>query len=190
AGIPQIAERDILATTWMAQQYCLSFDHLQQLLGRHAKAETKIPGKLSISATRDILSRWLTLGLVEEPRKVLSGYPSQIWMSRRGLTQLELPYTYYTPRPASIRHIYAVNALRLHLESHNSHTIWNPQRALVRQTPQRPTPDAELSFDQTRTTIAVQVIEHPFTLDITLRDELATLSALAIRYTSLWYFLY
>ncbi len=190
AGILQLTSRDILAATWIAQQYCISFDHLQRLLGHHAKAETKTPGKLSISATRDTISRWLTLGLVEEPRKALSGYPPHIWISRRGLTQLDLPYVYYTPRPASIRHIYAVNTVRLHLESHSLHTTWCPQRALVRETPLRPTPDAELSISKTLPTIAIQVIERPFTLDITLRDTLTTLSTLATRYTSLWYFLH
>src|SRR5215472_4253344 len=145
AGILQITERDILAVTWIAQQYCISFDHLQRLLGLHAKAETKTPDKLSISATRDTISRWLTLGLVEEPRKVLSGYPPHIWISRGGLTHLSLPYAYYLPRPTSIRHIYAVNAVRLHLESQSLYTTWYPQRTLTREQPQTPTPDAALS---------------------------------------------
>jgi hypothetical protein len=189
AGSLQITERDIYTLSWVCEMGCISFDHLQSLLGRQAKAQTKLPGKLSISATREAITRWLSLRLVEEPRKVLSGFPTHIWLSRRGLTQLALPYVYFKPRPASIPHIYATNAVRLHLETYKLQTIWYPRRALMREAQQRPTPDAELQAKKLPI-IAVQVIERPLVIDTDLRDELSTLSTLATRYTSVWYFLH
>ena len=41
AGMLQITERDIFVLTWIAEQYSISFDQLQRLLGRHAKQSTK-----------------------------------------------------------------------------------------------------------------------------------------------------
>ncbi len=90
AGILQVTERDTVALSWIAEQFCIAFDQLQRLLGRYAKAETKIPHLLSPSATRDAVNRWLQLGFVEEPRKVIAGHPPYIWLSRRGLSQLGL----------------------------------------------------------------------------------------------------
>jgi hypothetical protein len=194
AGILQITERDIAALTWIAEQSCISYDHLRQLLGRQAKAATKTQGILSISATRDTITRWLQLGLVEEPRKIISGFPPHIWLSRKGITQLSLPYAYYLPKPASIPHIYAVNTIRLYLESYHLQSTWYPQRALTRQTEQRPQPDGELRAGRLPIA-ALQVIEKPIRLDITLYDALDELTQLAERrsgseyqYSALWYF--
>ncbi len=194
AGVLQITERDLLTLTWIAEQFCISFDHLQRLLGRQAKAATKAPGVLSISATRDTILRWLQLGLVEEPRKIISGFPPHIWLSRRGLAQLALPYAYYQPKPSSIAHIYATNTIRLHVENYQLQSTWYPQRALTRETEMRPQPDGELRTGRLPVA-ALQVVEQPIRLDITLREVLDELTQLAerkrgteYRYGSLWYF--
>jgi hypothetical protein len=189
AGAVQVTERDFLVLTWTAEQFCIAFDQLQRLLGRYAKAATKTPDVLSISATRDAIGRWLQLGFVEEPRKLLTGHPSYVWLSRRGLAQLGLPYAYYKPQVSRMKHIYAVNAIRLHLETFDFQSVWYPERALTRETEQRPLPDAELRVAGS-SHVAVKVIERPFALDVTLRDELAALIELARRYTSLWYFIH
>ena len=189
AGAVQVTERDVLVLTWTAEQFCLAFDQLQRLLGRYAKAATKAPNILSVSATRDAIQRWLQLGFVEEPRKILTGHSPYLWLSRRGLAQLGLPYAYYKPQVSRMKHIYAVNAIRLHLENFDFQSVWYPERALTRETEQRPLPDAELRITGSPH-VAVKVIERPFTLDVTLRDELAALVELARRYTSLWYFMH
>ena len=36
AGILQITDRDILALTWMGEQYAITFEQLRQLLGQHS----------------------------------------------------------------------------------------------------------------------------------------------------------
>jgi hypothetical protein len=184
AGILQITERDIFALTWIAEQYSISFDQLQRLLGRHAKQATKTSGILSISATRHALDRWLQLALIETPRKVLKEHPSYIWLSRRGLSQLGLPYSYYLPKISTASHIYAVNAVRLHLESQGLLSVWQSERMLAGLTP---TPDAEVRIGSLPT-IAVQVIEREIKHDITLQDEVERLLKFINRYTRLWYF--
>jgi len=189
AGAVQVTERDVLVLTWTAEQFCLAFDQLQRLLGRYAKAATKAPNTLSVSATRDAIGRWLQLGFVEEPRKIIAGHPPYLWLSRRGLAQLGLPYAYYKPQVSRMKHIYAVNAIRLHLEGYDLQSVWYPERALTRETEQRPLPDAELRIAGLPH-VAVKVIERPFALDVTLRDELTALIELARHYTSLWYFMH
>ncbi len=119
AGAVQVTERDILVLTWTSEQFCIAFDQLQRLLGRYAKAATKAPDVLSISATCDAIQRWLQLGFVEEPRKLLTGHPPYVWLSRRGLAQFGLPYAYYKLQVSRMKHIYAANAIRLHLEGYD-----------------------------------------------------------------------
>jgi len=188
AGILQVTERDTIALTWIAEQFCISFDQLRYLLGRYAKAATKTPNVLSTSATRDAVERWLLMGFIEEPRKIISGHSPYIWLSRRGLSQLELPYAYYKPQISSIKHIYAVNAIRLHLESQSSQLYWYPERMLTKETSLRPLPDAELHTPGTQNHIAIKIIETSFKHNITLIEAIQTLKELAQRYPSLWYF--
>ena len=197
-GQLQITNRDALVLRWIAEQYTTSFDHLQLLLGRYAKATTKDPDKLSISATRDTIQRWLQLELIEQPRKLLAEHPPYIWLSRHGLTQFGLPYSYYHPKISTIHHLYTSNALRLLLE--NSGLRWTSQRTLTRATNERPLPDAELrDIDKC---IAINIIERSHLLTITLQEEQTTLQALLNRtqpqstkkakpyYTQIWYFLH
>ena len=196
AGNLQVTERDVASLTWIAEQFCISFDQLRRLLGRQPKAATKEMNVLSAPATRDIILRWLHLGLIEEPRKLFSGYPPHLWLSRRGLARLDLPYPYYEPKPARIPHVYATNTIRLHLESYGLQSLWYSHRYLIRETERRPQPDAEL-----RTVgipiIAVQVIERHHYFESTLHDAVHELTTLAMRqqdnqnrYTHLWYFLH
>jgi hypothetical protein len=186
AGILHVTERDILALQWITEQFCISFDHLRRLLGMHAKATTKTPDLLSPSATREAIERWELMGFIESPRKIIAEHPPYLWLTRKGLTQLGFPYPYYEPRPASIKHLYAANAIRLALESYGVQCDWTAYRTLRRQSQARPTPDAELRA-HTLPLIAVRVIERPLSHPVMLHDELATMQALAARYTRLWY---
>jgi|SRR5947199_4477521 len=68
AGILQVTERDITALSFIGQQYRITFDHLQTLLGRYSPAINV--DTLSVGATRNALERWLQLGYIEPPRKV------------------------------------------------------------------------------------------------------------------------
>lgn len=189
AGMLQVTERDTIVLAWIAEQFCISFDHLQYLLGRYAKAITKTPDKLSISATRDAIGRWLQLGFIEEPRKIISGHAPYIWLSRRGLTQLGLPYAYYQPQISTIKHIYAVNAVRLYLENHGLKSTWYSERMLTKEVRPRPLPDAELRVSSPKR-LAIKVIEVGFKNEATCQNALAVFTMLMRRYPTLWYFVH
>ena len=126
AGLLQVTERDITALSFIGQQYCITFDHLQTLLALHSP--TIGITLLSVGATRNALERWLQLGYIEPPRKVLHGYPICIWLSRKGLKELQFPYAYYLPNPTSLPHFYAVNAVRLRFHQLDTPTQWRAQR--------------------------------------------------------------
>jgi hypothetical protein len=193
AGILQITERDLSVLTWIAEQYCVSFDHLQRLLAFYSPGSTKRPDTLSVGATRNAIDRWLQLGYIEQPRKIIRSYSKHIWLSRKGLKELALSYSYYQPNPTTIPHLYAVNDIRLRLQQYHLSAQWVSHREAKRATGIYPVPDAELQREDT-SLIALQVIER-LTSPVTLREAYATLEALAQRrranhycYTYLWYF--
>src|SRR5579859_7367161 len=200
AGVLQVTERDSIVLAWIAEQYVISFDHLQRLLAYHTPATSKNPEVLSVSATRNAVERWLQLGFIDQPQKVIREHPTAIWLSRRGLGQLGLAYPYYQPKASSVRHFYAVNAVRLHVQRYGLASLWTSQRALGRESAERPLPDAELRRGSAH--IALQVIERSLMADITLREELEALRVLAARkvagqgrtetqrYGQIWYFLH
>jgi hypothetical protein len=188
AGILQITERDILALTWIAEQFCISYDQLQRLLALYTPAITKRPDRVAPSTAQNAIERWLHLGFIEQPVKVIREHSTYVWLSRKGIRELELPYAYYQPKPSTLRHIYAVNAIRLHLQSQGLPLAWYSWRTLFHETELRPLPDAELRA-HAAPTIAVQVIEQPLVLS-SLRDACNALTSLVQRYTSLWYILH
>ncbi|GAC1357869.1 MAG: hypothetical protein PVS3B1_07580 [Ktedonobacteraceae bacterium] len=189
AGVLQVTERDLLALTWIAAQYCISYDHLQCLLAYYTSATTKRPDKVAPSTAQNAIERWLQLGYVDIPRKIIREHPTYLWVSRKGLKDLELPYAYYTPKPSTIRHIYAVNAVRLHLQGFQLSAAWVAQRTVRTRTERRPLPDAELQM-QASPIAALQIVEQHRLLTISIQDELNALQAFAHHYTRIWYFVH
>jgi len=197
AGVLQITDRDIAVLTWIAQQYCMSYDQLHRLLAHYGDSPRKDADKVSYSATLNAVQRWLQLGLIDTPQKIMRGYTTHVWLSRRGLHQLGLPYAYYVPKPASLPHMYAMNAVRFNLQRFNLSALWIAERTLKlqsnRQLMQEPAerqtlPDAELHV-QNVPIIAIQVYEHQ-KLDTIykIQDAIHILSVLAMFYTRLWCF--
>src|SRR5579862_6846730 len=116
AGIVQTTERDLAALTWIAEQYCICYDQLQHLLAFFSPATTRHPDKVAPSTAQNAIDRWLKLGYIDTPHKIIREHSTYLWLSRKGLKDLTLPYAYYQPKPSTIRHLYAVNAIRLHLQ--------------------------------------------------------------------------
>jgi len=189
AGVRQVTERDIFALTWIAEQYCISVEQLQRLLGRYPKATTKTPDTLSLSATRHAVERWLHLELIEAPRKILATHAPYVWLSRRGLAHLDLPYSYYQPKPRVLAHLDAMNSIRLHVERFFPPATWYSHRLLILMNQSRPAPGAELHAGAA--IIAIQLVERSRLHTLTLKEEIDTLQHLATRnYSSFWYFLH
>ncbi len=197
AGSLQITDRDIAVLSWIAQQYCMSYDQLHRLLAHYGDSPRKDIEKVSYSATLNAVQRWLQLGLIDTPQKILRGHTTHVWLSRRGYHQLGLPYAYYVPKPSSIPHFYAVNAVRFNLQRFNLSALWEPERTLKLQSNRHPTPetaerqtlpDAELHVSKVPI-IAVQVLEQQKLDSIyKLQDAIHTLSVLSMSYTRLWCF--
>ncbi len=189
AGILQVTDRDILALTWIGEQYAITFEQLRQLLGQHSPTAAK--DTLSISASRNALQRWQQLGYIEQPRKLRAGHSSYIWLSRKGLSQIGLPYPYYEPKLSNLPHINTVNAVRLHIQANH---VWIPRRTLRAAAALRkqdieqdniPLPDAEF-YQTSRIAIAIIIVERPKPL-----AELSShVSSMLEQYESVWYYLH
>ncbi len=197
AGQLRVTQRDITALTWIAEQFCLSFDQLRSLLALHSPVTSKTTDPLSSSATRNVISRWLKLGYIEPPRKLIRSSSLHVWLSHKGLQELQLPYSYYQPDPTSTTHIHAVNAVRLHLQRYSLSAQWVAHRSMSKITSLRPLPDAELQMNHIPL-IGIQVLEC-MSSPLALSQTINALVFLAQRkrrrglipyYSRLWYFLH
>ena len=189
AGTTFVTGRDLLALRWIGEQYCILFDQLQLLLSLYAQTRHKRDtALLQVSPTYKVTQRWLDFGYIDPPRKFLARQPPCLWLSRKGLTALELPYPYYQPKMNVIRHRYAVNAVRLHMQRHRftQQVQWVSQRTLAQETGEHLLPDAELRCKGMQQFIAIQVMEKA---PSRLNNGIAHLTTLANRYTQVWYFL-
>jgi hypothetical protein len=188
-GMLQTTERDILALTWIAEQFCVSYDHLQKLLAFYTPATIKNPEKVAHSTAYNAIDRWIKLGYIDTPQKVIREHTTYIWLSRRGIRELGLPYAYYVPKPSMIRHLYAVNAIRLHMQSFHFSAQWVSQRGIRLQNEHRPLPDAHMEIHAIPLT-AIYITEQQRLATITIQEEIITLQSLAQRYTRIWYFVH
>ncbi|MBO0783269.1 MAG: hypothetical protein J2P37_31020, partial [Ktedonobacteraceae bacterium] len=91
------------------------------------------------------------------------------------------------PRPSSIKHRYAVNAIRLAMQTHGigKQATWRAQRLLAKDTNDTTLPDADLCVGRTPL-IALRVIDQS---PSNLSEERAKVLTYASRYARLWYFL-
>jgi hypothetical protein len=185
-----LTNRDLLAFSWILEQYAADQEQIRALLGRYAGLGAKETQHISESAARQVLARWLKLGYMEQ-RNLFKEYPPWVWLSRRAIIELELPYAYYTPHIASLPHLHAINHVRLYLENLHPQDLWTPERALKAARPryaagnQPPhTPDAEVrsAANQEVTGIEIELSQKR-------AEELRRiLCDLSTHYSSVWYF--
>jgi len=159
-GRTTVNPRDLYGTGWTAEQYAATIDQLQVLLGRYPGKQTRTEGRLSESATRQVIARWQKLEYVEQ-EKLLSNSAPWVWLTRQGLAQLDVPYQFYEPRVGALAHLHAINAVRLYFEAQRPADRWKSERTLRAEQPQRASgevaphlPDAELY-----TTLGIFAIE-------------------------------
>ncbi len=189
-GTTLLSPRDRWGFQWIGEQYALCLDHLQVLLGRRAGAGAKQANWISASAVRQVLARWHKLGYIEQ-KSIFTDSPAWIWLTRRGLSELGLRYSFYTPHFATLPHLHAINHVRLSLEQLHPHDRWQSERSLKSLRPRYAagsepphTPDAEWHSHQTNEVTSVEV-----ELSVKKARELrAILTDLAGRYPSIWYF--
>jgi hypothetical protein len=193
---PRLTARDVICLVWIAQQFAIRLDQLQCLLLRHTperdRAKVK-PGsdRLSLERTYDTLERWRALALIEHGT-ILHGDKLWVWLSRAGLREIGVPFSYGKGQPASVRipHLYYVNQVRLAVEEKRSQDIWKSERDIRRELGrsikgelQPHMPDAILYATSGKIT-AIEVERRMKDEDI-LEE---TLRTLAVEYRSVWYF--
>lgn len=191
-----LTPRDLTCLAWIALQYAIRFDQLQQLLFRHTPAQDRYklkPGtdRLSLDRTYEIINRWLALGLVEK-KIILHGDKLWVWLTREGLRTVELSFNYSgTPSSVTLPHLYAINQVRLFVESKRPDDGWQSERQIRKEAPPlvhgetRPhTPDAILTNVKNGKITAIEV-ERSAKNDGELEDDLREL---AVTYRSIWYF--
>jgi len=133
AGQMRYTERDMWALTWIGDQYGIRFDQLQWLLGQRAGGPMRSRVELGNATVRDMIERWQRAGLVEH-RKFLVGQPGWVWLTRRGLEQMDLPYRVWEPQASGLHHVYWCSQMRLVLElrwaARGHRAVWQSERRL------------------------------------------------------------
>jgi len=193
---PRLTARDMICLLWIAHQFAIRLDQLQRLLLRHTPERDRVkvkPGaeRLSLERSYDTLERWRTLGLIESGT-ILHRDKLWIWLSRAGLREIGVPFSFGKGQPASVRvpHLYYVNQVRLAVEEKRLQDTWKSERQIrhelgrpVKGAQQPHVPDAILYATSGKIT-AIEVERR-------LKDEGAldeTLRTLALEYRSVWYF--
>lgn len=179
-GIVRLTERDVASLHWIGEQYSVRIDQLARLLGRPT-------APVSDSTARGIVSRWVRAGLADS-RKLIAGEPGFVWLTRRGLRQVDLTYKPWEPSVGILNHVFWVNQVRLSVESRYAGAKWIPEREL-RQGAAMQTfdgkihvADGELRLDRGTVAIEVELTAKSVSRRKTIMTELAS------RYSTVWYF--
>ncbi len=191
---PQLTPRFEHTLRFIAQQGAIRFDQLQKVLGRLSPdpQDMKEPGVLSEERTRKILRRWFD----EELYVYKMFYARQkgwIWLTRKGYKYANVDLRYYEPAPSSLAHLYAVNDVRLLIETRRLQDVWKSERELRAEQDStekgskiKHLPDAEL-ISANGTTINAIEVELTVKAEKRLQDILYDLAANK-HYTTIWYF--
>src|SRR5260370_27835542 len=92
----------------------------------------KQPGILSAERTRKILHPWLKEEVILY-RPFCNRQKGCIWLTAKGLKYANLHLRYYEPNPATLSHMYAVNAVRLLLAERRPQDTWRSEREIRAQ---------------------------------------------------------
>ncbi len=194
AGKRPLSERDIWALTWIGDMWGVQNDQLERLLARKVIRKDKLKSEDATAiATRTVIPRWKELGLVEYG-KIIANKPAWIWLTKKGLALLELPYTYVEPKPGKVQHYYWCNETRLYVEAQpifaEQNRVWLSERKQKfgregrKRWLEHPTDATVVALDYPEYDIAVEV-------EVTAKSKERTLEimkALLRRYPNAWYF--
>jgi len=193
---PRITDRDLDALEWIAQQYCVTLDHLSILLARLMDYAPYVQkpndeGALTEKRTAKVVKRWEQLGLVERGW-ILHDDAAWVWLTQEGLRLVaeELgELRPYTPTPAKVNHLYWCNHARLYIEQKRDDAEWRSERQLrANQKSERGikrphVPDAVVSSNGHEIAIEVELSTKTYSRLDKILHELATSD-----YHTTWYF--
>lgn len=191
---PQLNERLVSACTITGEQGALCFDQMQRWLGLLSPAPERMKelGILSSERTRKILRPWIDLGYIQY-QVFYVGQRGWLWLTSKGLRYLNIELRPYEPAPASLNHLYAVNAIRYFIAVRRPGDTWRSERILraeqnasTRGSKFAHLPDAEVIS----TNGSVRAIECELTSKSEKRmEEIIFDLAANARYNAIWYFL-
>lgn len=200
-GSKLIKPRDLVVLLWVAQQYAVRLDHVQELLSRMpGRGGRQVsPSGLTLSAVLQVVDRWVSLGLVEY-RRIYDGEPGWVSVTPSGLRMLHLPFARHTPAESTLPHLHHINRVRLEVEHRHPGFQWVSERMLRAAQPRREggslvphLPDAQVRAPKA---IALEVERSPKSpkeLDDILTELLVTGTPAGdvehpFIYTTVWYF--
>jgi hypothetical protein len=190
-GQPRWTTRDVWLLRWIAAMYAVRVDQLQELLSLRPLGKTQEEGWLAEATVRHWIERWRRAGILGHG-VILAGKPGFVWLTRKGLRTLELPYRPWVPNPGRLRHLFYVNEIRLLYEEDECKPVWVSERQLDSERGPRRRgervghlPDGELHWSDGGVT-AIEV-ELSTKVDARLED---ILRQLALNYSRAWYYVW
>jgi hypothetical protein len=120
----EITKRDARMLTLLGEQFGMTYDHLSVWLGLLGPEPS---GPLSTWGVRNQVDRWQDAGLVH-CEKLLG----RTWatLTGRGYARADLPYPLWRMPLSRLRHVYAVNDVRLAHATSANQGVWVSERAL------------------------------------------------------------
>jgi DNA-binding transcriptional ArsR family regulator len=165
-----LRRRDIEVLAWLAEQYAARADQLEVLIGA---------GPRTVQRT---LARLRAAGLVRTER-VLVGEPTWVLPTATGMTACGSGFGIWPPRISLLRHVAAVNDVRLHIQGRAPSTEWIPERVLARDhLPGKHLPDGVAITDGQQVAIEVELTPK------SRRRITAILDELNVRFDAALYF--
>ena len=131
-GLIRLTDRDLKTLTWVGEQYAVRIDTLQELLGRDTRQPTKADGCVSASTARRVVGRWKQERLADV-RKYFYREPEWIWLTRKGLKQMNLDYSTWSPSVSTLNHLHDLNKIRSRIEDQFPECHWRSERSLRRK---------------------------------------------------------
>src|SRR5215211_363174 len=117
--VVRVARRDLEVMEWIGAQYAVREDQLARLLGRSERTARRWARVMCDAGY--CRREWL-----------LAGDPAWVWLAGHGARTTELGFRPWRPSLGRLRHIAAVNELRLHLTERLPDACWISERELLR----------------------------------------------------------
>ena len=151
---PRLTTRDLGALRWLVEQRAATARQVHQLLSHLGHQQ------VGERRSREIISRWEQLGLVER-QAVWHGEPAIIWPTSAG-AKLVGETRWRTPGISTLRHTITAADIRLRVAPPGSQRRWLCEAELRRLTPpgQRIADGAWIDPDGTTTAVEVELSPH------------------------------
>ena len=144
-GVRVLSERDRELLRLIGEQYLVTLPQLGYLAGRCPRT------------ARWLRTRWQRAGLVEAA-PLLVEEPTIVWLTRRGLACVDLPWKAVRPSYHTVETAAALVELRLAAAAAYPSAVWVSRRALSHRPPlQPPLPDALLQMAMSSVAVVVKL---------------------------------